>query len=141
MMIQPKPRKKSKNLPDAPRVVPTVMPKKMTSTNHKKAPAHTRINTRSIKAQFVVQRPTKKVVAVLTDNKPVEKVVVEAVIEEPIVIEEPMVEESVEEESVEVLDLISMTKKQLIAIAQKEKVTYKNLSKADLLEALQILLN
>jgi len=49
---------------------------------------------------------------------------------------------SIEEEvSEEVLDLESLTKKQLIEVAKKEKVTYKNLTKAELLEALIIVMS
>ena len=51
---------------------------------------------------------------------------------------EAVVESVVEEE--ESLDLGSLTKKQLIEVAKKEKVTYKNLTKAELVEALSIVL-
>lgn len=105
------------------------------------------VNGRTIKAQF--RKPPPKNTEPLVEEKAITveeevikveetPIVEESSIEESVV-EEPTIEEPAEEE--EKLDLSSMTKKQLIAVAQKEKVTYKNLSKADLLEALQILLD
>lgn len=59
----------------------------------------------------------------------------------PTEVVEEVVAVSIEEEvSEEVLDLESLTKKQLIEVAKKEKVTYKNLTKAELLEALYIVM-
>jgi len=75
---------------------------------------------------------------------------IEKVEEAPVVVEDTVeVAESVEEEVVEeveeapveeTLDLTSMTKKELIALAKKHKVRYKNLTKDDLISALSIVL-
>lgn len=63
------------------------------------------------------------------------------VIEEAVVETAPLEDIAEETESVEEqLDLESMTKKQLIEVAKQEKVTYKNLTKPELLEALTIVL-
>ena len=116
------------------------MPKKATQTSRKDAPKHTRINNRTIKAQFR-KPPVADPVPLKVEESPIieEAPIIEEV--EDVVAEEIAEEEPSVEEAEEKLDLTSMTKKQLIAVAQKEKVTYKNLSKAELLEALQILLD
>lgn len=63
-----------------------------------------------------------------------ETIVVETVEE----IEASDVEEPSEEE---LLDLSSLTKKQLIEVAKEQKVTYKNLNKTELIEALTIVMD
>ena len=62
----------------------------------------------------------------------------EAVVEVALTEEEEAVEEV--DSAEEKLDLSSMTKKQLIEVAKQEKVSYKNLTKPELLEALTIVL-
>lgn len=55
-------------------------------------------------------------------------------------IEETFVEETEELSEEETLDLSALTKKQLIEVAKEQKVTYKNLNKTELIEALTIVM-
>lgn len=85
---------------------------------------------------------TQSIDEVLEVSEAIEKVeeapvVVEDTVEDTVEVVET---EEVEEEVEETLDLTSMTKKELIALAKKHKVRYKNLTKDDLISALSIVL-
>lgn len=90
---------------------------------------------------------TQSIDEVLEVSEAIEKVeeapvVVEDTVEDTVEVAESVeeVEEVVEEVVEETLDLTSMTKKELIALAKKHKVRYKNLTKDDLISALSIVL-
>lgn len=86
-----------------------------------------------VQASIVVDTPP-------TPTKSIDEVfeVKEEAVEETPLASSEEVEEVAEEE--DTLDLETMTKKQLIAIAKQHKVSYKNLTKPELLEALSIVL-
>lgn len=84
---------------------------------------------------------TQKAVAVV-DTPPTPTKNIDEVLEvtEEAVVETAPIEDAETESVEEQLDLESMTKKQLIEVAKQQKVTYKNLTKPELLEALTIVL-
>ena len=112
----------------------TVSSQRRLAKKHRTATKPLKITAVSPKPFAVVDTPptpTKNIDEVLenTDQATVEI----ALVDEVEVVED---EKSVEEK----LDLDSMTKKQLIEVAKQEKVSYKNLTKPELLEALTIVL-
>lgn len=71
----------------------------------------------------------------------VKETIVEEIVEDtPEDIAEDQQFDGVEESEEEQLDLSSLTKKQLIEVAKEQKVTYKNLNKTELIEALTIVM-
>jgi hypothetical protein len=117
-------------------------------TNSIPAFSERRLNAKHRKGILVktpaTQKTTTETVVVDKPRTPVKSVeealelttapteVVEEVVEEVVAVETEASEETV--------DLESLTKKQLIEVAKVEKVTYKNLTKAELLEALYIVM-
>ena len=142
MYIPKRKTQNNKKAKSAPKFTPyekTKLSQKTTRTSLK----ITRVKTHKLKAKVPVETE-----ATVTDTTPVEIAIIEpeneAVEEAVEAVEETPSVEIIEEPSIETeesLDLQSMTKKQLIELAKTHKVTYKNLVKADLIEALEIVLN
>ena len=110
------------------------------SAKHRKKPISKNLAKVVPSVDVALELQSEKVLEVFTEKK-AEAIATkppEVVVEELEVVAEVVeVEDTPEEEH---LDLSSLTKKQLISVAQKEKVVYKNLTKAELLEALTIVM-
>lgn len=104
----------------------------------------TKVKTKAPTTPSAVEEVVEVVDTLPTQTKSIDEVL--EVKEEAIVEATPTTAEEVAEEVVEdtveeaTLDLEAMTKKELIAVAKQHKVSYKNLTKPELLEALSIVL-
>lgn len=102
---------------------------------------------RRLQAKHRSKTVTNKVIVAKTVDTPPTPVksvdealeVKETIVEETV--EETLVEETEEQSEEEQLDLSALTKKQLIEVAKEQKVTYKNLNKTELIEALTIVMS
>lgn len=126
-----------------------VFPKLKTPTKNRELVETNNISvfsTRRLQAKHRSKTVTNKVVVTNTVDTPPTPLksidealeVKETIVEETV--EETLVEETEEQSEAEALDLTALTKKQLIEVAKEQKVSYKNLNKTELIEALTIVL-
>lgn len=137
---------KNKATKTLPKLAQPSKSREILETNNIPAFSERRLNAKHRKGILVktsaTQKATTETVVVDKPRTPVKSV--EEALElttAPTEVVEEVVAVSIEEEvSEETVDLESLTKKQLIEVAKVEKVTYKNLTKAELLEALYIVM-
>ena len=139
-MYQPK-NTKTKNTKKASKVLPKLSrptkSRELIETNN-----ITVFSDRRLQAKHRSKTVTNKVIVAKTVDTPPTPVksVDEALEVKETIVEETLVEETDEQSEEEQLDLSSLTKKQLIEVAKEQKVTYKNLNKTELIEALTIVM-
>ena len=136
---------KTKNTKKATKVLPKLKTptksRELVETNN-----ITVFSNRRLQAKHRTKVVTNKVIVAKTVDTPPTPVksvdealeVKETIVEETV--EETLVEDTEEESEEEQLDLSSLTKKQLIEVAKEQKVTYVNLTKNELIEALTIVM-
>ena len=132
---------KTKNTKKASKVLPKLSrptkSRELIETNN-----ITVFSDRRLQAKHRSKTVTNKVIVAKTVDTPPTPVksVDEALEVKETIVEETLVEETDEQSEEEQLDLSSLTKKQLIEVAKEQKVTYKNLNKTELIEALTIVM-